>query len=142
MRLLLDEMHAPAVAEALLASGHDVVAVAVEPELRGCSDRGLLEYACAADQAIVTENIGDFSSLAAGWASEARGPLRPGLHEPATVQPSVSGLSEQSHRSARSVPGVSARRGTLLAVVAHLEVPVATGRAHAWRRHSEARGTL
>ena len=72
MRLLLDEMHAPAVAEALVASGHDVVAVAAEPELRGCSDRGLLEHACAADQAIVTENIGDFSSLAAGWASEAR----------------------------------------------------------------------
>ncbi len=49
MRLLLDEMHAPAVAEALVASGHDVVAVAAEPELRGCSDRGLLEHACAAD---------------------------------------------------------------------------------------------
>ena len=46
MRLLLDEMHAPAVAEALVASGHDVVAVAVEPELRGCSDRSLQKRGC------------------------------------------------------------------------------------------------
>ena len=72
MRLLLDEMHAPAVAEALTASGHDVVAVAAQRELRGCSDLVLLERASAADQAIVTENFGDFCSLATQWASEAR----------------------------------------------------------------------
>ena len=72
MRLLLDEMHAPVVADVLVTSGHDVMAVAAKLDLRGCSDRDLLERACAADQAIVTENIGDFSSLAARWASEAR----------------------------------------------------------------------
>ena len=72
MRLLLDEMHAPVVAETLGASGHDVLAVAAEPELRGCSDLGLLEHASAASQAIVTENVEDFSSLAASWASESR----------------------------------------------------------------------
>ena len=72
MRLLLDEMHAPVIADTVRASGHDVRAVAAEPELRGCSDLGLLEHACANSQAIVTENVVDFSSLAASWASEVR----------------------------------------------------------------------
>ena len=68
MRLLLDEMHAPAVAVALTEAGFDVVAVAADPSLRGSSDADLLNLATAAGRALVTENVGDFSVLAAARA--------------------------------------------------------------------------
>ena len=68
MRLLLDEMHAPAVAAALTEAGFDVVATAADPSLRGSSDADLLDLATAADRALVTENVGDFSVLAADRA--------------------------------------------------------------------------
>ena len=63
VRLLLDEMHSPKVAEALAAQGWDVIAVAAEPSLRGSSDADLLEHASRSDQILVTENVGDFSVL-------------------------------------------------------------------------------
>lgn len=63
MKLLLDEMHAPSVAVALVDAGHDVVAVAANPSLRGCSDASLLQYAMESGRALVTENVGDFSVL-------------------------------------------------------------------------------
>ena len=63
VRLLLDEMHSPSIAEALVARGWDVVAVAAEPSLRGSSDAELLEHATASDQILVTENVGDFAVL-------------------------------------------------------------------------------
>ena len=72
MRLLLDEMHSPTIAQALSQSGWDAVAVAAEPMLRGSSDEELLEHCCAVERALVTENVGDFSSLAVRWAGEAR----------------------------------------------------------------------
>lgn len=67
MRLLLDEMHAPAVAAALTEAGFDVVAAA-DPSLRGSSDADLLDHATATGRALVTENVGDFSVLAANRA--------------------------------------------------------------------------
>ena len=70
VRLLLDEMHAPAVADALTADGWDVVAVAANPSLRGTSDEELLAYATAEGRALVTENIVDFAVIAARWAAE------------------------------------------------------------------------
>ena len=68
MRLLLDEMHAPAVAAALVEAGFDFVAVAASPSLRGSSDADLLDLATAAGRVLVTENLGDFSVLAAARA--------------------------------------------------------------------------
>ena len=64
MRLLLDEMHAPAVAAALAGAGFDVVAVAAEPSLRGSPDDDLLDHATAAGRALVTENVADYAVLA------------------------------------------------------------------------------
>ena len=72
VRLLLDEMHAPAVADALTADGWDVVAVAANPSLRGSSDEELLAYATAEGRALVTENIVDFAVIATRWAAEQR----------------------------------------------------------------------
>ncbi|MXW74582.1 MAG: hypothetical protein F4Z58_00895 [Acidimicrobiaceae bacterium] len=63
VRLLLDEMHSPAIAKALVAQGWEVIAVAAEPSLRGSSDAELLEHASRSDQILVTENVGDFSAL-------------------------------------------------------------------------------
>ena len=68
MRLLLDEMHAPAVAVALAEAGFDVVATAADPSLRGSGDADLLDHAAATGRALVTENVGDFSVLTAGRA--------------------------------------------------------------------------
>ncbi len=68
MRLLLDEMHAPAIADALTEAGFDVVAVAADPSLRGSSDAELLDHAATTGRALVTENVGDFTVLASARA--------------------------------------------------------------------------
>lgn len=69
MNLLLDEMHAPRVAEDLSASGWDVTAVAAEPNLRGLPDADMMAHAAYSGRAIVTENVADFSILANVWAT-------------------------------------------------------------------------
>ena len=65
MRLLLDEMLPPAVAEALRRRGHAVSAVAEQSELRGSSDPEIFDLALAESRAIVTANVADFRVLAA-----------------------------------------------------------------------------
>ena len=69
MRLLLDEMHSPAITRVLHERGHDVLAVASDALLRGMSDAELLHHAAQLDMAIVTENIGDFARLDSQWAA-------------------------------------------------------------------------
>ncbi len=63
MKLLLDEMHAPAVAEALRIRGIDTIAVTERDDLRGLSDVDLLHAAAIEGRAVVTENIKDFAVL-------------------------------------------------------------------------------
>ncbi|MDY7104440.1 MAG: DUF5615 family PIN-like protein [Actinomycetota bacterium] len=77
MRLLLDEMHAPAVAEALRRRGHDVIAVKERAELVGAPDDELLVAATAEHRAVVTENVKDFAAL--DRSAAARGTLHAGL---------------------------------------------------------------
>lgn len=72
MKLLLDEMHSPSIAEALTKASWDVEAVASTAELRGMPDGDLLAYAAASGRALVTENIVDFALLTAQWAAENR----------------------------------------------------------------------
>ena len=72
MRLLLDEMHAPAVAVALTEAGFDVVATAADPSLRGSGDTDLLDHATATSRALVTENVSDFSVLSADRAVDGK----------------------------------------------------------------------
>lgn len=69
MKVILDEMHAPQIADALAAT-LDVVAVAATPELKGISDEELLTHATSDERAVVTENVADFMPLARQWASE------------------------------------------------------------------------
>lgn len=73
MKLLLDEMYPPAVAEQLRARGHDVVSVH-DPEYRrleGAPDEEVFAAALAEERALVTENVPDFRRLEA--AALARG---------------------------------------------------------------------
>ncbi len=77
MKLLLDEMHGPAVAVGLRRLGHDVVAVKERPELVGLADADLLRAASADRRAIVTENVKDFAAL--HQASTASGQPHTGL---------------------------------------------------------------
>jgi predicted nuclease of predicted toxin-antitoxin system len=72
VKLLLDEMHAPAVAEALTDDGWDIVAVAARVSLRGAADEDLLAYAATEGRVLVTESIPDFAIIARRWAAEQR----------------------------------------------------------------------
>jgi predicted nuclease of predicted toxin-antitoxin system len=72
VKLLLDEMHAPAVGDALTADGWDIVAVAVSGSIRGTAEEDLLAHAATQGRALVTENIADFAAIASRWASEER----------------------------------------------------------------------
>ena len=78
VRLLLDEMWPPAIASALRARGHDVVAVAERPELRGWADETIFQEALVRGRAIVTENAADYRPLAARA-------LRAGRRSPALI---------------------------------------------------------
>ena len=65
VKLLLDEMWPPAIAEALRDRGHEAVAVAERRELRGMPDEAIFEEARAECWVIVTENVVDYRPLAA-----------------------------------------------------------------------------
>jgi uncharacterized protein DUF5615 len=69
VRFLLDEMHAPAVAERLRSLGVDAIAVKERPDLVGTSDADLLAFAAAEGRALVTENVKDFAVLDRHWAA-------------------------------------------------------------------------
>lgn len=72
MRLLLDEHFSPLIAEALRERGHDAVAVAEAPTLRGESDEQLLSHARAEGRALLTNDIGDFVEVVVRWAAAGR----------------------------------------------------------------------
>ncbi len=65
MKLLLDEMWAPAIAQALRDRGHEVAAVAERPDLQGLPDEAIFAAAQAEGRVIVTENVVDYLPLAA-----------------------------------------------------------------------------
>lgn len=65
VRLLLDEHFSPAIARQLRDKGHDVIAVAERPDLRGRPDRVLFASLPDQQRAIVTRNVGDFRPLLA-----------------------------------------------------------------------------
>lgn len=65
MKLLLDEMYTPIVAEQLRSRGHDVVSVH-EPDYRhleGAPDVEIFAAAIAFGRALMTENVADFRLL-------------------------------------------------------------------------------
>lgn len=64
VKLLLDEMYPPAIAEQLRDRKHDADAVTERAELRTRADADLFALAQSEQRAVVTENIDDFSAIA------------------------------------------------------------------------------
>jgi Domain of unknown function (DUF5615) len=89
MKLLLDEMYAPAIAEQLRARGHDAVSVhdAAYRALQGEPDEKVWATAVADNRALVSENVQDF-----------RRPV--GGHFPAVAEPQLN--------AARRIPRLQA----------------------------------
>ena len=77
LRLLVDEMYPPAIAEQLRDRKHDVEAVTERPELRALADTDLFALAQHEQRAVVTENNDDFSVIASGY--DQRGQAHHGL---------------------------------------------------------------
>jgi len=63
LKLLIDEMYPPAIAEQLRDRGGDVEAVTERPELRALADTDIFAIAQQEQRAVVTENIDDFSVI-------------------------------------------------------------------------------
>jgi predicted nuclease of predicted toxin-antitoxin system len=68
VRLLIDEMYPPAIAERLRQAGYDAVSVhdavpAHTGGLRGSDDSAICAFALSAGRAVVTENAADFLRL-------------------------------------------------------------------------------
>jgi len=72
LKLLLDEMYPPAIAEQLRARDHDVVAVTEHPALRSIPDEQLFAYAQTEQRAVVTENARDYRPIADARAARGR----------------------------------------------------------------------
>lgn len=72
MKLLLDEMYPPRLAEKLRRRGHAVVAVEERPELKGMEDESLLIAATSDERVLVTENVADFPEIVATLGAEGR----------------------------------------------------------------------
>lgn len=79
VRLLLDEMLSPAVAEQLRQRGIDVVAVVELPHLVSLSDEELLVEATTQGRILVTANVRDFAALSKGWVTRPQQDAHPGL---------------------------------------------------------------
>ena len=75
--LVLDEMFSPEIAAELVKRGHDVVAVAGDPELAGLPDDQILAWAAEEHRCLVTENVKDFEKLRRQLV--AQGSSLPGL---------------------------------------------------------------
>ena len=93
MKLLLDEMWAPAIAEALRNRGHEVVAVAERRDLRGMPDAAIFDEALAGCWVIVTENVVDYRPLAAAA-------IRAGRAHPALIFTSNRSYPRANRRTA------------------------------------------
>jgi hypothetical protein len=63
LKLLLDEMLSPVIAEQLRSRGHDVEAIAGNPAHEGLADRDVMDLARTEHRAVVTNNVIDFRPL-------------------------------------------------------------------------------
>lgn len=108
MRFLLDEYVSPLVAARLRLLGHDAVAVAERPGLRGAADEQLRQIAAAEDRVLVTYDVRDFGRLGMRLARTAE--PHPGmvLVAPRAFSPGandVGRLSDALHALASSDEG-------------------------------------
>jgi hypothetical protein len=116
VRLLLDEMFPPSIAESLRRRGCDVVAAQETPSLRGLPDPQLFVAAQLGQRCLVTENISDFVLVESAWRAEHEEPhhglilVAPGAfprHQPRTVGRLVAALDKLA-KAGRPEPGLVA----------------------------------
>jgi predicted nuclease of predicted toxin-antitoxin system len=60
VKLLIDEMYPPAIAEQLRKAGHDAISVQEDPGARALDDSAVCGLALSAGRAVVSENAADF----------------------------------------------------------------------------------
>jgi hypothetical protein len=112
LKLLLDEMYPPAIAEQLRRRGHDADAVAARAELRALADPEIFAVAQRAQRAVVTENIDDFSTIAdthdrGGQTHHGLVLLHPQRHprgNPRTIGRMVTALERLLHERPGTTP--------------------------------------
>jgi hypothetical protein len=63
LKLLLDEMLSPVIAQQLRSHGHDVEAINGDPAREGLTDREVMALARTEQRAVVTNNLDDFRPL-------------------------------------------------------------------------------
>jgi len=116
VRLILDEMFPPSIAEGLRRRGWDVVAAQETPTLRGLPDPQIFVTAQLASRCLVTENISDFVLVESAWRAEHEEPhhglilVAPSAfprHQPRTVGRLVAAL-EKLVKTGRPEPGLVA----------------------------------
>lgn len=101
MKLLLDEMYSPALASALRDAGIETATVR-DWAMSGASDADVIAAAAAAGYMVMTENVADFTRLAADYAS--RGQAHHGV---------LIALSSRFSRRASGIPAIVAAVTTL-----------------------------
>lgn len=98
MKILVDEMYPPTLAEALRASGIDATTL-MDLRLGGAPDAEIFGAAVASGFCVLTENVGDFARIAADHSTD--GGHHPGLlialssrfsRRPAGQQPLVDAI--------------------------------------------------
>jgi hypothetical protein len=116
LKLLLDEMYSPSLAEALRVADVDARTV-IELGLAGSSDPEVFVAAIADGRTLLTENVADFTRISADH-------LGAGHHHPGVL---IALSSRFSRRAAGVGPLVSAIRGVadrqLTDCLVHLQAP-------------------
>jgi predicted nuclease of predicted toxin-antitoxin system len=72
MKLLLDSMYMPAIAEQLRRRGHDATSARADPDREDLSDLDIFAIAQAEGRVIVTENIPDFLKIEAAYRDQGQ----------------------------------------------------------------------
>lgn len=72
MKLLIDEMYPPTLADALRRSGHDAISIREGTATRGLSDDEVYAWATSQCRAVVTENAADFLAILRQQVSAGR----------------------------------------------------------------------
>ncbi|KXO99203.1 DUF5615 family PIN-like protein [Tsukamurella pseudospumae] len=107
MRLLLDEMYSPSLAERLRDAGHDVTSI-VESGRAGSPDADVFALSIADDRALLTENVSDFVQLAAAQTSS-------GLSHPGVLIALSSRFSRRPSGAVALSAAIAALRDTDIA---------------------------
>ncbi len=102
MRLALDEMYPPALAQELRAAGLDALTVA-ELGLAGRSDPDVFAAAVAQRRVLLTENVADFARIAADHLT--RGAQHPGVLIALSSRFSTPSGAPHARRRAAAVVG-------------------------------------